>query len=103
MIRFKGAPPVDAFWSLTMYNADDKMLVENEIHRYKIGTDTVGVKIKENGEFEVPIQHDKPEGEFAANWLPAPQSNFYVILRMYQPNGAILSGKYVLPELERVK
>ncbi|MEA3469576.1 MAG: DUF1214 domain-containing protein [Thermodesulfobacteriota bacterium] len=103
VIRFKKAPPVGAFWSLTMYNADDKMLVKNEIERYKVGTDTEGLHILENGSFELPIQHSRPEGEFAANWLPAPQGNFYVILRMYQPNDAILSGEYVLPQLEQVK
>jgi len=103
VLRFKEAPPVQAFWSLTIYNADDKMLVENEIDRYKVGTDTKGFVVSDNGSFEIPIQQKKPDGEYASNWLPAPKGNFYVILRLYQPNDDILSGKYVLPQLERIK
>lgn len=102
VIKFKKAPPVDAFWSITMYNADDKMLVKNEINRYKVGTDTEGLFVSKDGSFEVPIQSSKPTGEFSANWLPAPTGGFYVILRMYQPNDAILSGEYVLPQLDRI-
>ncbi len=103
VIRFKQVPPVDAFWSITMYNAGDKMLVDNEINRYKVGTDTVGLKILEDGSFDVPIQHTKPNGDFAANWLPAPKGDFYIILRMYQPNAAILSGEYKLPQVEKLQ
>jgi hypothetical protein len=103
VIRFQSAPPVDAFWSLTMYNAEDKMLVENPIQRYKVGTDTLGLKVAADGSFEIPIQHNKPTGDFAANWLPAPSGSFYVILRLYQPQAAVLSGDYALPQLDPVK
>lgn len=103
VVKFKKAPPVGAFWSLTIYNAGDKMLVENEINRFKVGTDTIGLKVLSNGSFEIPIQHKKPKGEFAANWLPAPAGEFYVILRLYQPNNDILSGKYKLPKLKRLR
>lgn len=103
VIHFKKTPPVGAFWSLTMYNGDDKMLVENPINRYKVGPDTPGLKIREDGSFDILIQHNKPEGEFADNWLPTSKGDFYVILRLYQPSDAILSGEYVLPQLEQVK
>ena len=103
VIRFKKAPPVGAFWSLTVYNADDKMLIDNPLKRYKLGTDTKGLHVNKDSSFEVPIQHTKPQGEFADNWLPAPKDNFYVILRLYQPSDGILSGEYKLPQLERIK
>ncbi len=103
VIRFKKAPPVDGFWSLTLYRADDKMLVDNEIDRYKVGTDTKGLFVRKDGSFDIPIQQAKPEGEFSNNWLPAPQGSFYVILRLYQPTDAIFSGKYILPQLESIK
>jgi hypothetical protein len=103
VIRFKKAPPVNAFWSLTVYNAADKMLVANEIHRYKVGTDTQGLKVNADGSFEVPLQNAKPNGVFAANWLPTPQGPFYIILRLYQPTDELLSGKYELPQIEERK
>ena len=43
-----------------------------------------------------------PEGENAANWLPAPKGGFYVILRMYQPRQEVLDNKWQIPELDRV-
>ena len=61
VIRFKKAPPVGAFWSITMYNADDKMLVKNEINRYKVGTDTEGLIVRDDGSFEIPIQNSLPK------------------------------------------
>ena len=103
VIRFKQAPPVGAFWSLTIYNADDKMLVKNELNRFKLGGDTKGLKILADGSFEVPIQHAKPTGDFAANWLPSPEGGFYILLRLYIPSDAILSGEYQLPQMERLK
>ena len=87
VVRFAKEPPVGAFWSLTMYNAGDKMLVENPIHRYKVGTDTQGLKREANGTLVVSIQADQPTD--GTNWLPTPKGDFYVILRMYQPSDEI--------------
>ncbi len=103
VLRFKNAPPVDAFWSLTVYNAGDKMLVENPIARYKLGSDTRGLKVRTDGSFEVPLQAEKPDGEFADNWLPAPKGPFYMILRLYQPKDEVLEGKYELPQVEAIE
>jgi hypothetical protein len=100
VIRFKKSPPVDAFWSLTVYNTADKMLVENPIQRYKFGSDTQGLKARADGSFDVLLQHEKPAGEFAPNWLPTPKGPFYMILRLYQPKDEVLSGNYALPQVE---
>ncbi len=103
VIRFKSAPPVDAFWSLTVYNAVDKMLVDNPIARYKLGSDTQGLKLRADGSFDVLLQADKPSGEFADNWLPTPKGPFYMILRLYQPKGEVLEGRYELSQVEPVQ
>ncbi|CAD5108418.1 DUF1254 domain-containing protein [Zestomonas carbonaria] len=101
-VAFTKAPPVGAFWSLTIYNADDKMLVANPIGRYKVGSDTAGLRIREDGSFSIPIQRDEPQGADKANWLPAPKGNFYLLLRLYQPNEAILDGTYPLPQVKKM-
>ena len=103
VLRLSSAPPNDAFWSLTIYDAKTKMLVENEIKRYKVGSDTPGLKTRADGSFEIPISHAKPTGEFAANWLPAPDGAFYLILRIYQPKDSVMSGEWKLPKVEPVK
>ncbi|MED5608085.1 DUF1214 domain-containing protein [Pseudomonas sp. JH-2] len=102
-LTFAKAPPVGAFWSLTLYNAGDKMLVDNPIGRYKIGSDTPGLQVAADGSISIPIQHDQPRSEDKANWLPAPKGAFYLLLRLYQPDAAILDGRYALPQVSRVQ
>lgn len=99
VVRFAKEPPVDAFWSLTIYDAGNKMLVANSLGRYKIGSDTKGLKHEADGSFVVSIRADPPADQ--SNWLPAPKGNFYLILRLYQPSDAILNGTYQLPQVEK--
>jgi hypothetical protein len=100
-IRFPadGLPPVDAFWSLTLYGLNF-LLVENKIKRYAIGDRTAGLKRSTDGSLELTIQHDEPQD--AANWLPTPAGPFQLCLRTYQPRKAIFDGSYRLPPLRQV-
>lgn len=101
-IQLQSQPPNDAFWSLTMYDAKTKMLVANEINRFKVGSDTPGLKVAADGSLEVIISHTKPKADDNANWLPAPDGEFYVILRIYQPKEAILDGSWKFPQVDPV-
>ena len=102
-VKLASAPPVNAFWSLTMYDASDKMLVDNEINRYKVGTDTQGLKVAADGSITIPISHKKPQGENAANWLPAPKAPFFMVMRIYWPKEEALTGKWRQPPLKRTE
>lgn len=96
-------PPVDAFWSLTMYDAHEFYLVENPIHRYSIGDRTPGLIYGPDGSLTIYLQKDPPGPDKAANWLPTPQEGrFRPIMRLYQPQNAILDGSYILPAIRRV-
>jgi len=103
VVKLDREPPVNRFWSLTMYNAADKMLVENPIQRYKVGTDTQGLKKGTDGSITIAVQNEQPAEATDVNWLPAPKGDFYVILRLYQPSDAIFDGTYQLPQMTRVK
>jgi hypothetical protein len=96
-MKFDKEPPVNAFWSLTMYDANNKLLVKNELNRYKISNDIKGFVKKPDGSFEVTISNAKPSN--TDNWLPAPNGVFYMILRLYQPTDEVLSGKYKIPQV----
>ena len=100
-VRFTSTPPVDAFWSLTVYNADDKMLIDNPIQRYKFGSDTPGLVREKDGSFTLTLQNDKPDN--TSNWVPIPKGGFYLILRLYQPQKTLLEGKWPLPQVEAVQ
>ena len=93
-------PPVDAFWSITMYGSD-RFLVDNPIDRYSIGDRTEGLEYGPDGSLDVYIQQEAPKGH-ESNWLPAPAGDFYVVMRMYEPKQAVLDGSYRVPPIRRV-
>ena len=103
VLRFaKGElPPVDAFWSLTVYSPTMSM-TENPIHRYAIKGQMPGLHFGEDGSLELQLRHAAPaEGD--ANWLPVPEGPFRLVLRTYQPKPEILSQTYKPPAITVVK
>jgi hypothetical protein len=101
-LRLPSAPPVDAFWSLTMYDVPDYYLVANPIDRYSIGSATPGLQTADDGSITLYLQHEPPGDNKEANWLPAPQGQFRPIMRMYAPQQDVLDGAYVLPPIRRL-
>lgn len=102
-IRFPAdaLPPVDAFWSITMYGQPDQLLVANPIDRYLINSAMLGGLTKTDaGEIVLYLQHESPGAELESNWLPAPDRGFYAILRLYLPKPAALDGTWKRPAIE---
>jgi hypothetical protein len=101
-LRLTSPPPVDAFWSLTMYDVPDFHLVTNPIDRYSIGDRTPGLQMGSDGSVTIYLQPDSPGPGKEANWLPTPAGAFRPIMRMYQPRQPILDGSYALPPVRKV-
>ena len=95
------APPVNAFWSLTMYN-NASYLADNPINRYSIGDRTPGLKYNDDGSLDIYIQNTSPGGDKESNWLPSPPGEFSLTFRFYVPQPAILNGEYQIPPVNRV-
>lgn len=96
-------PPVNAFWSLTMYKLPESLLSENSINRYLINSYMLDSLVRDqDGGITIYIQHDKPKEALAANWLPAPKGPFWVALRMYWPKPEALDGSWQAPKLQRI-
>jgi len=93
-------PPVDAFWSLTVYD-EDYVLFDNPIHRYAILDRTEGLQYGPDGSLEIQIQADEPEHGMS-NWLPTPRGKFQMSLRAYQPRAETIDGTYRPPPVEIV-
>ncbi|MHC5258084.1 DUF1254 domain-containing protein [Streptomyces sp. UC4497] len=93
-------PPARFFWSATMYRLPERLLVANPIDRYSIGDRTPGLHYDAEGGLTLYVQKDRPaDPAQAANWLPAPDGPFSVIIRMYGPDPAVLDGSWALPPL----
>ncbi len=96
-------PPVEAFWSVTLYRLPDNQLKANPINRYAFGDRTPTLKRGADGSVDIYIQPEQPAGEQAANWLPTGEPGpFWMILRMYQPAAKTLAGEYYPPVVERL-
>jgi hypothetical protein len=96
-------PPVKAFWSVTMYDAKTQLLIENPINRYLINAPMLpDLKRNADGSLTLYIQKDSPGKDKEANWLPAPDGDPYLVMRLYWPREDALNGKWLPPALKRV-
>ena len=95
-------PPVDAFWSLTMYDAEGYQ-VANPINRFAIG-DRDALKFNTDGSLDLYIQNASPGAERESNWLPAPKSGVLgLTMRLYAPRETVLDGRWNPPPVRRVE
>lgn len=92
-------PPVNGFWSLTMYN-EKQGFVANKLHRYSLGSKD---KLKKNrdGSVSLFIQAANPGKAKVANWLPAPSGDFNLMMRLYWPKQSVLNGEWQPPGVRR--
>lgn len=95
-------PPVNAFWSITLYYAKGFM-VPNEIGRWSIGDRTAGLVYETDGSLQIRIQHLRPDGEAMRNWLPAPKEPFMLLMRLYIPQTQVVDGTWTPPAIEKVE
>ena len=103
-------PPVNAFWSVTMYDGKTQLLIKNPINRYLINSPMLPqMKKSADGSLTIYIQRDSPGKEKEPNWLPAPNGPIYVAMRLYWPKTeppSILppgGGTWKPPALQQVK
>lgn len=95
-------PPVNAFWSLTLYELPASLFYDNPLNRYLINSPMLpGLTKDPDGGLTVYLQHKSPGSEKESNWLPAPAGPFWVGLRLYAPKEEALNGTWKQPPLER--
>lgn len=96
-------PPVNAFWSLTMYDGKTQLLIDNPLNRYLLNSSmSEQFVLNEDGSLTLYVQKDSPGKELESNWLPAPDGPFYAVMRLYGPKSEALEGKWVNPPLVKV-
>jgi hypothetical protein len=92
-------PPVEAFWSITLYDSK-QFFVQNPINRYAIG-DRDKLKFDADGSLTLYVQQQSPGADKESNWLPAPNGNFNLFMRLYSPKKEILDGTWKPPAIQR--
>jgi hypothetical protein len=97
-------PPVDGFWSITMYNAD-YFFVDNPLNRYSVSPRNNPVP-NSDGSLDIYIQNESPGKDKEANWLPAPKGKFILMMRLYWPRvtpPSIIDGSWKIPPVMAAK
>ena len=93
-------PPVNAFWSATLYLLPQSLLYANPLQRYLINSPMLPkLKLDEDGGLTLYIQHESPGPELESNWLPAPDGPFWIALRLYWPKAEALEGRWKQPPM----
>ena len=96
-------PPVNAFWSLTMYELPQSLLVANPVNRYLINSPMLPSLVPDSdGGYTLYIQNESPGIDREANWLPAPKGPFALVLRLYWPKPDALNGTWKAPQPVKV-
>ncbi|WP_077967899.1 DUF1254 domain-containing protein [Ensifer adhaerens] len=96
-------PPVNAFWSLTLYELPSSLLYANPLNRYLINSPMLpNLKKDTDGGLTLYIQNENPGPDKEANWLPAPTGPFFTAMRLYWPKPDALDGKWKAPPMQRV-
>jgi hypothetical protein len=95
-------PPVNAFWSLTMYELPASLLVANPINRYLLNSPMLPQFVKDaDGGLTFYVQNESPGKDKEPNWLPAPKGPFIVAMRLYWPKEAALDGSWKQPPMTK--
>lgn len=102
VIRFErdALPPVNAFWSITLYG-EDGFPVPNAANRYSLA-DRDPLVYNADGSLDLYVQDERPDAQPDANWIPAPKGPFNLLLRLYWPKPSVLEGGWAPPPLRRV-
>lgn len=97
-------PPVNAFWSYTMYELPARIMTENPINRYLINSAMLpNLKRNPDNSITIYIQHESPGKDKESNWLPAPNGPFFFVNRLYLPKPEALNGTWKPKPLVRVQ
>ena len=97
-------PPVKAFWSLTMYDAATQLFIANPLDRYLLNSTMLEqFRREDDGSLVLHVQRESPGPGREANWLPAPDGPFYMVLRLYGPEAKALEGEWTPPAANKIQ
>ena len=103
VLRFPpGQLPPARYWRISMYDIEG-FFINNPIDRYGFGNMAEKPQLDADGGLTIPIQHGSPGKDKEANWLPAPDGPFFMVMRLYQPDERMYRGEYVVPPVRQMQ
>jgi hypothetical protein len=95
-------PPVDGFWSLTVYNKEH-LFEPNALNRFSLGTKSKTLKHDADGSLRLHFQNSSPGADRESNWVPTPKDEFSLYIRAYWPKAEILDERWTPPAVAKVQ
>jgi hypothetical protein len=97
-------PPVNAFWSLTMYDGATQLFITNPLDRYLLNSGMLEqFRREDDGSLVLYVHRDSPGPDRESNWLPAPDGPFYMLIRLYGPEASVLQGEWTPPPAIKIQ
>ena len=102
IIDFDGPVPVGAFWSVIAYDWPAFRLQPNAYGKYSVGDRTKGLVTNADGGMDIVLSRTPPSDGNTANWLPVPEGDFGLALRLYEPSASIIDGRWPPPRIRKL-
>lgn len=99
-VTYRQLPPVNGFWSLTVYN-EHHLFEPNSLNRYSLGTKSKDLKRNADGSLTLYVQNESPGADKESNWIPTPKGDFSLYQRTYWPKAEVITGKWTPPAAEK--
>lgn len=99
-VTYTKLPPVNGFWSLTVYN-EHHLFEPNSLNRYSLGTKNKNLKYNPDGSLTLYVQAESPGADKETNWIPAPKGDFSLYQRTYWPKPEVIEGRWTPPAAEK--
>jgi hypothetical protein len=94
-------PPVNGFWSLTLYN-EHHFFVPNALTRYSLGTKNKTLQYNDDGSLTLYVQAESPGAGRETNWLPSPKDgDFSLYVRTYWSKVEATDGSWTPPPVQK--
>jgi hypothetical protein len=102
-LRVPPDPPVELFWSFTLYDNLTRGPVISEQGAADIGSRKQGLAVNADGSVDLYFGPQKPQGSNANYVMTVPGKGWFTYFRLYSPKQAYFDKSWQLPDLEEVK
>lgn len=102
-LRIEPNPPAANFWSITVYDIENRLIIRNESKRSDRSSRTEGLIKNTDGSVDLYFGRKAPKGK-EANWIQTNKGqSFFVYLRLYGPEKPYFDQTFPMNKIERIR
>jgi len=102
-LRIEPNPPAANFWSITVYDIRNRLIIKNETRRADLSSRSEELVTNSDGSVDLYFGPEAPEGK-ENNWIQSNEGeSFFVYLRLYGPEQGFFDQKYPMNKIKITK